>query len=85
MVEEVVELGTELHLQALDGGVEIFVEREVGLIEGRRPARIAAGITERAKRIAGSILDWGQNEGVEVDVVDVARVGCTVIASWVTA
>ncbi len=33
VVEEVVELGAELHLEALDRGGELLVEREVGLVE----------------------------------------------------
>ena len=81
VVENVVELCAELHLQALNGGAEFLVEREIGLVEGRCAARIAAGIAERAEHIAGAVLDRGKNEGGEVDVVDVARVGGTVVTS----
>src|ERR1700683_4143667 len=34
VVEDVVELGAELHLEALDGRREVLVESEVGLVEG---------------------------------------------------
>ena len=50
VVEEVVELGAELNFQALDRSAEVFVEREVGLVERRGAARIAAGIAKGAKQ-----------------------------------
>ena len=39
VVEDVVGLGAELNLQALDGSVELLVEGEVGLVEGRACGR----------------------------------------------
>jgi len=78
VIEGIVELGAELNLQALDGRIEVLVERNVSLVQGWRAARIAAGVAERAKHIARGILDRGKNEGRQVDVVDVARVGCAV-------
>src|ERR1700679_2029429 len=81
VVEDVVELCAEFDLQALEGRVELLVEGEVSLVEGRSAARIAAGIAEGTEHIAGSILDRGKNKGVEVDVVDVSRIGRAVAAS----
>ena len=78
MIEGVVKLGAELNLQALDRSIEVLVERNVSLVQGWSAARIAAGVAERAKQIAGSILDGRKNEGAKVDVVDVAGVGCAV-------
>src|SRR5271170_4232857 len=40
MVKEVVKLRAELDLQALDRGVEVLIQREVCLVERRRPPRI---------------------------------------------
>jgi hypothetical protein len=54
VVEDVVELGAELDLQALDGRAEVLVEREVGLVEGRGAAGIAAGVAEGAEHVAGA-------------------------------
>jgi hypothetical protein len=78
VIEGIVELSAELNLKALDGSIEVLVERNVSLVQGWSAARIAAGVAERAKHIAGGILDRGKNEGRQVDVVDVAGVGCAV-------
>lgn len=75
VIEGIVELGAELNLQALDGGIEILVERNVSLIQGWGAAWIAAGVAERAKHVTCGILDGRKNEGRQVDVVHVARVG----------
>jgi hypothetical protein len=84
VVEEVVELGAELELHALDGSVEFLVEVEVGFVEGRGAAGVAGGVAEGAEDVAGCVLGRRQDEGGVVDVVDVAGVGGAVGAPWVT-
>jgi len=41
VVEDVVGLGAELDFEAIDWGVELLVESEVGLVEGRRATGVA--------------------------------------------
>ena len=64
------------------GVVNFLLTARSDLVEGRRAARIAAGVAEGAEHVAGSILDRRQNERAEVDVVDVAGVGC---ADWIAS
>ena len=73
MVEDVVELRTELDLDPLDGGVELLVEVQIGFVEGRRPAVVLGQAAERAgdgaareQRAAGGIgFREGQSRGVD--------------------
>jgi len=44
VIEDVIELGAEFYLQALDGCRELFVQSQVGLVETRPAARVAAGM-----------------------------------------
>ena len=74
VVEDVVELGAELDLQAFDWRVEVFVEVKVGLVERRRAARIARGVAERAQQLPAAVLGGGQCKGSKVDVLNVAGV-----------
>src|ERR1700728_2475846 len=69
VVEDVVQFGTELNLDALKGGVELLVQSEIGLVEGWCPAGIATRRAERAELITGRVLDRRKNEGGEVDIV----------------
>jgi len=78
VVEDVVGFGAELDLKVVDWRVELLVHVEVGFIEGWCASGIARGIAERAENIACSVLEGRQDEGVVVDVVVVAGVGCAV-------
>src|SRR5450631_483369 len=49
MVEQVVDLGPELHLQILNRCVELLVDIEIGFIKHRRPARVARPRPERTQ------------------------------------
>ena len=66
VVQDVVELGPEFNLQALDGGGELFIEREIGLVEGWVAKGVARGVAEGTSRCSG------QGEGGGVDVLNEA-------------
>ena len=79
MVEDVVELGAELHFEALNRCGELLIQGQVSLIEGGCTAWVAGGVADWAQVIAGSILDGRQDEGIQVDVVDIAGIGGAIL------
>ena len=74
MVEEVVELAPELNLQALERSAEPFVESDVRLVERRGASRVPCCVAERAQGRRRRPC-WRQSEGVEIDVLNVERIG----------
>lgn len=74
VVEEVVELAAELYFETLDGGGELLVEGEVGLVEGGVAERVAGDVAEGALNDSAD-GGCGQREGGGVDVLDKAA-GC---------
>ena len=74
MVEEVVELGAELDLQALDRSIEVFVQGEIRLVESWCPTRVARSVAERTEHIACRILDRWQHKSRIVNVIHIAGV-----------
>ena len=81
MIEDVIELRAELHLQALNWCRELLVESHVSLIHGLPAARVAAGSADGAEVVACAVLDRRQDECIGVDVVDVTGVGRAVLSS----
>lgn len=75
IVVGVIENVVEPDPQALDGRGELLVQRKVGFVEGLSAARVASGVAEGAENGSIDVFDGRQDEGVGVDVVDVAGVG----------